>query len=314
MQDRIHAWLNARGISDDTIMAFNLSETTHYALGEHAIVLPVNNPDGTFSFNKYRRDPLQGAVTPKYMYDKGSRTQLFGADKLAGVLKGNLVVITEGELDALVLHSMGIVAVSSTGGALSFQEEWAEDLKRYPTYICYDNDEAGAKGAVRTLQHIPSARVVMIPEQPDVKDISDFVSRGGDFHNLLRSARGFTSVEEVKEDMAQRKAQWLPTRFHKAYLDVHDNPAPTAPTSTYVSPEGDARKAKAKEYPCTEITPFIKRKAQCPKHNEKTPSLHYYPKTNSCYCFGCSESFDSIELYRAVNNCTFKEALDALNK
>jgi len=42
--------------------------------------------------------------------------------------------------------------------------------------------------------------------------------------------------------------------------------------------------------------------------------MHYYAKSNSCYCFGCSESFDSIELYRAVHGVTFKEALKELSK
>jgi len=168
---------------------------------------------------------------------------------------------------------------------------------------------------VKTLEHLPNAKVILLPLLPDCKDITDYVSKGGDFHALMRSAKSYASIEEVQEDMAVRKGQMLPTTFHKAYIEAH-TPKPTVAKNTYVATdEADEQKKKAKEFPCDEIIPFAKGKALCPLHNEKTPSLHYYPKTNSCYCFGgCGKSFDSIELYRAVHGVTFKEALEALNE
>lgn len=314
MQDRLQHWLNARGISDSTIESFNLSDTNHYLLGEETLVIPVNHPDGEFSFNKYRRSPFGVQEGAKYMYDKGSRTQLFGADKLESLPDVD-VVITEGELDTLVLHSMNIYSVSSTGGAMSFQEEWVGLLDDCNVFICYDNDDAGAKGAVRTLEMLPNAKVIFIPEQPDVKDISDFVAKGGDFQNLMRSARSYSNAEEVAEDMAQRRAQWLPTRFHKAYLANEKAKEAKAKRGTRLGNyAGNDKRLKAKDVSCEKIIDFVRGKACCPKHNEKTPSLHYYKKSNSAYCFGCSESFDSIELYRAVHGCDFKTAVNELNK
>jgi DNA primase len=317
MQDEVfRAWLNARGISDETIRVFSLSEHTHPVIGS-CIKIPVNNPDGSFSFNKYRRDPMVDQ-TPKYLYDRGGKTTLYGADKLKRGQTG--IVITEGELDTLVLHSLNVPAVSSTGGAMSFNEEMAEEHHLYgcnkykqQLYLCFDNDDAGAKGMVRTLQFLPSAKIIFIPEQPDVKDISDFVARGGDFHTLMESAFQPTDLATVEEDMRKRKSQWLPTRFHKAYIEEH-TPKPQAQSMYDPSPEQSDEVQRAKSYPITNLTEFKQRKACCPYHNEKTPSFHYYPKTNSAYCFGCNKSADSIDIYQIIHNCTFKEAVRELNK
>lgn len=314
----VRQWLNKRGVNNDTIALFNIHEVDHFLTGAGTIAIPVNNPDGTFSFNKYRRSPFIDAPhLPKYVYDKGGRTTLFGAERLAADNKK--VIITEGELDTLVCHSLGLNAVSSTGGALSFQPHFAELLNGYEVYICFDNDEAGAAGIVKTLQYLPEAKVVLIPEIVGVKDITDFVSRGGDIHSLLSTAFNPT-LEFVMEDKLKRAAVWLPVRFHNEYLkQMTPVSRPSLPTDTEgkvkaADPKVVGKIQAAKEYPCDRIMEFVKNKACCPVHFEKTPSLHYYPANNTCYCYGCSKHFDSIGLYQAVHKCGFKEALDKLAK
>ena len=89
---------------------------------------------------------------PKYIYDKGSKISLYGWWK-AKTEKS--ILITEGEMDSLVAWSANIPAVSSTGGASSFQSEWAELFKDKDVTICFDNDSAGGVGMVKTLKIIP---------------------------------------------------------------------------------------------------------------------------------------------------------------
>jgi hypothetical protein len=70
---------------------------------------------------------------------------------------------------------------------------------------------------------------------------------------------------------------------------------------------------RAKEYPVTSLITFKRNMTVCPFHREKTPSLYYYAKSNTCRCFGaCQKSFDSIEVYRRFNNCSFVEAVRKL--
>lgn len=301
-------WLNRRGVADSVIDLFNLSTFDHPQIGE-CIRIPYSD-----THSKYRRDPLDDRK-PKYLYDAGGKVTLFGADKL---VNDKPVVITEGELDALVLWSLNIQAVSSTGGAMSFQEEWGfylygkaiEDI-----YLCFDNDDAGAEGMVKVLKYLPHAKVIFIPEQPDVKDISDFVSRGGDFHALMATARSYPDITAVESDKALRKAQWLPTRFHNKYLDHHRQEHERANRPTPDRSQITDAVLKAKAYPLENLIDFKRKKACCPWHNEKTPSLAYYPKTNSAYCFGsCGRAYDSIDAYRIKYGVGFVDAVKALNQ
>lgn len=318
-------WLHRRGITPEVISLFNVTIHDHPQMGE-CIRIPY-----TSEHAKYRRDPNSQAK-PKYLYDAGGKVTLYGADKLLQHfcphqemkslyvnaraicnMPKDTVVITEGELDTLVLWSANIPAVSSTGGAMSFQEEWAETLAPYNVYICFDNDDAGAKGMVKVLKHLPNASVILVPEIPDVKDISDYVSKGFDFRDLMKSALHNISVESISEDIGKRKGQMQSTRFHQAYLDAMQQ---ELHKSTYTAPsyDGDDRVLKAKSYPMGNLIDFNRNFACCPWHSDSTPSLKYYPKTNSAYCFGsCGKAYDAIDAYMLVHGVGFKDAVKDLN-
>ena len=50
----------------------------------------------------------------------------------------------------------------------------------------------------------------------------------------------------------------------------------------------------------------------CPFHNEKTPSFHIYPETQSFYCFGCGAGGDVISFVKKINNLDYPEAVKLL--
>lgn len=303
MQDnRLIHWLVSRGISQSVIDDFGLCAYEHRTIGS-SIKIPI-----TENWAKYRRDPVSD-IKPKYIYDKGGSATLYGYDKLNE--KHESVIITEGELDTLICWSNNIPAISSTGGANTFHEEWGEMLKGRNVILAYDNDDAGSRGMVKVLKIIPTAKVVLIPEKPNIKDLTDYVKYGGDLRELIKGAIQFNSLEEVKEDRARRIATFLSVRFHDAYIEEYL--IKEIPKSLY-KPKDNTRLEKAKNVPITDFLEFKGKPPQrcCIFHKEKTASLTYYPKTNSVYCFGCSKHGDVIDVYRELHNCDFKTALDKL--
>jgi hypothetical protein len=101
------------------------------------------------------------------------------------------------------------------------------------------------------------------------------------------------------------------TKTIKYYSHLLKQLAGVKPSTNGVSEE---QIIVAKKYPITELINFNRHNvACCFAHSEKSPSLHYYSKTNTAHCFGsCSKTFDSIEIYKTLHNCSFVEAVRKL--
>ena len=50
----------------------------------------------------------------------------------------------------------------------------------------------------------------------------------------------------------------------------------------------------------------------CPLHTEKRPSFFIYSESNSCWCFGCNQGGNSINLVRLLHQYSFPEAVKFL--
>lgn len=253
------AYWHSRGIDDGTIRQYKLDGD------EEKIIIPVQG------FNKYRTFPEK-----RYFYDKGFKAELFGLDQLDSLW----CVLTEGEIDALRLATIGIPAVSGTGGAGTFKAKWVNEL---PTgvFICYDTDQAGKENALKVHWQIPHSRIVDLPDS--VKDISDYLDTHTrkDFEELVRMSR---TVPKPLPVVSFRKEK----------------------------PRDGTDIERARQYPIDKLLKFHQHKVKCIWHNESTPSLHLFPN-NKVYCFGCSKSGDAIDVFMLVNNCSFREAVDQLH-
>jgi hypothetical protein len=51
---------------------------------------------------------------------------------------------------------------------------------------------------------------------------------------------------------------------------------------------------------------------RCPIHSEKTPSFYVHPTKQLFHCHACGQGGDVFAFVMAVNNCTFREALQHL--
>jgi len=171
----IRQYLNARGVSDAIIDAHKLGWGKFY--GKNWITIPIKDIYGAFQFFKLRRDPNAG--DEKITYPKGVEAQIYGWEMLTDA--NNPLVICEGELDRLALLSKNIPAITSTHGAMTFKQEWCEKLgKGRKIYICYDNDDAGKKGAEKTAKLLGTTGneifIVSLPQEVgDGGDITDYL-------------------------------------------------------------------------------------------------------------------------------------------
>lgn len=71
---------------------------------------------------------------------------------------------------------------------------------------------------------------------------------------------------------------------------------------------------RAKEIPIDTMLTFKNDVTKCIWHDEKTPSLKYYKKTNTVHCFAGCGSHDSIDVTRKLNDCSFYKAIQILLK
>lgn len=301
-------WLERSGINNKTQELFDVKIGHHKRLGS-CIEIPVHDEGGNYLFSKYRKNPTLDDQTPKYMYDHGGTVTLYGYHLAKD---HDTILVTEGEKDCLVAWSNNIPAVSSTGGALSFQKDWAPFFKDKNVILCFDNDETGGNGMAKVLQMIPHAKVLFIPDRPNVKDLADYVASGGDIHTLLTTARHFENIAEVKEDKAKRIAQYQNTYFHNAYIKKNTRPK-TVFKGTITSKGDDLTQVKEVAIKSL-ITTNHSNMASCIWHNDKTPSLKVYEDSNTFYCFGCGKYGDVIDVYRQLHNTSFPDTIKALKR
>ena len=171
----IRQYLNARGVSDAIIDAYQLGWGRFY--NKWWITIPIQDIYGAFRFFKLRQDPNAG--DDKITCPKGVEAQIYGWDLLPNTTEK--IVICEGELDRLALLSKNIPAITSTHGAMTFKQEWCEKVgKGRKIYICYDNDEAGKKGAEKVAKMLENVGneifIVSLPQEVgEDGDITDYL-------------------------------------------------------------------------------------------------------------------------------------------
>lgn len=298
------------------------------------IVIPINGV-----FNKYRRSPFS-EYGPKYSYEAGATSAIFNMKSLEAY---DTIVITEGEFDALCLESAGIHAVSSTGGSGTFEKEWGKMFENKTVYICYDNDEAGYRGAIRVKTVIPHAGIIELPHKDGIKDVTDFFMKEDrpldSFVSLMAKAHFFSipkeedgnasrTLRELRsslEDMLMKKRLLLndgkssrlidhAMEYLNKRIEAYEYILKRGKKKNLSGETGDRIKT-AKSVPITFILKFDPSGfAKCLWHTEKTASMHYYEKKNIVHCFSCDAHGDSIDVYRKLHNCSIKDAIDALTQ
>lgn len=183
-KSRVKEWLAGRGLNAETIAAFKVGEQRRE--GKEYAVFPYMR-DGELVNVKYRnvdekKDMLQ---------EGGAEPCLYGWHLIPP--NARQIVITEGEIDAMSLHQVGIPALSVNAGARNNQwieQDW-ERLERFSDIVvCFDNDEAGDKGAAEVMRRLGLDRTRRM--RVGAKDANQWLQDGAlpeQFQEALHDAR-----------------------------------------------------------------------------------------------------------------------------
>ena len=114
----------------------------------------------------------------------------------SGARRGERVLLAEGATDSLALMGAGFPCVVGAPSAGTFKKEWASEFAGCKEVIvCFDNDEAGRKGARRVCRLLlnvgVTVRDVVLPDSLNgepVNDLRDFLAAGGTAEALSKLA------------------------------------------------------------------------------------------------------------------------------
>ena len=193
--------LNALKITKEAVEELNLGymlnclATPVFKNGNLVNIARYNiNKDPNYPKVRYNENANSGDIVPFDIWKKDFRA----------------TIICEGEKDMIVARSNGFNAITLTGGSQSsLQSEYFDYFKDRDVYICYDNDDAGVRGAKKLYKdlqrHCKNVYVVDISYvcKETKEDVTDFFVKYDknyeDFKELLLNHSKKLSDEELEE-------------------------------------------------------------------------------------------------------------------
>lgn len=170
-------WLQGRRLTPATIAAFKVGEYNRD--GKTYAVFPYLR-DGELVNAKHRNV----ADKREMRQEKDAEPCLFGWHLIDP--RQRVIAITEGEIDAMTLHQVGIPALSVNAGAGNQQwieSDW-ERLERFSEIlVCFDDDEAGRKGATNVVQRLGLERCKLV--KFGAKDANQWLMDGAEPADFL---------------------------------------------------------------------------------------------------------------------------------
>lgn len=177
---------DSRGLNDATLKRRLIGYD-----GERYMI-PVRDAEGNL-VNVRRYKPKSNKDKMLNWPGYGS-ANLFLMDNLA---HSDLVLLCEGELDALIGEQYGFATVTATAGAGTWQEQWSNAFTGKTVYVCYDNDPAGDNGGRKVANHLrkvaASVHVMKLPVAAK-QDLTDFFVAQGLGKNDLKALMEATPV------------------------------------------------------------------------------------------------------------------------
>ena len=176
--DGNHSYLTERGLAAETVATFGLGYCTKGTMSGR-IAIPIHNREGALVGYAGRWPGVPPEERPKYKLPKDfhKSAEVFNLHRAAKEDGARPLIVTEGFFDVMHLWQLGYRrTVSLMGSHLSPQQErllLSIASSSTGLILCFDEDEAGRKGAEKALltlaRHVP-VRVAVLPRegsQPD---------------------------------------------------------------------------------------------------------------------------------------------------
>lgn len=252
--------------------------------------------DGRLLYWKERTEPGRDGRAKDFCFYHGDREKGRGGDPvllhLPDVIAAKAVIITEGEKQADLLKSWGLVATTLDSGANSkLPSAMAEHLTGKRIAILRDNDKPGlayAESIAKALQgKFESLRVVLLPGLPDKGDVCDWTGDKAQLLAIIKATPEWVAPPEEKQPERRKLAR------------------PTNANSDITASMIEAAKA----YPVGNLVELHEGKICCLVHEEKTASMVLYKAKNRLHCFGCGVDMDAIGVAQLQHGIGFKDAV-----
>lgn len=201
-EGRLELFQDKRGLTRDTIDQYKLGWSDE----KRAFTIPIYDAEGELVtvrfYNMLRAGTkmwhLKGRAGP-FLYPVAALNQ-----------SSKLIVICEGELDALITNQAGFPAVSRAGSTKHWLPSWSSLFEGKQVYLCHDRDSIGESENVKVgralRKKIDDIRVIQLP-YPVVKDhgkdVTDFwIENGGTgnkkaremFQQMIEDAQAFDPI------------------------------------------------------------------------------------------------------------------------
>ena len=186
---KARTYLQKRGLRDATLRSpyFRIGYSPGIEISgiwvDRGIVIPcfttTNNLEVEYiSYIKIRRPNDK----PKYKKLPGNGANLSGLFGAEWAIGADILYLTEGEFDAMLLHQeagdlVGVCTLGSASDQLNFARFGKYILAAKHIITAYDSDDAGRKGAEGWMKLSARVHCALIPQS---KDITEFWESGGD--------------------------------------------------------------------------------------------------------------------------------------
>ncbi len=182
-----------------------------------------HDENGILVYTKTRNDYIDGRKAFFFEQPNGQKS-VKGAKRvlynLPKVLRASTVYFVEGEKCADAVIDAGCTATTlDTGAQSKWYDRYTEYLQGKEVIILPDNDEAGMLYAKRVLKHIPTAKIIQLPDLPEKGDVYDWLHAGHTMDEITALPVMNIAADGDKEDDTEEE-QFLKKTQAEVLLDL----------------------------------------------------------------------------------------------